>query len=448
MRNVLKEMFLQALRELDLPGRLRQQVWAKGSVLEIGGDLYALDQLERIRAIALGKAAAEMAAALDEALGVGRATGLVVSSAEPGTRLPNFRYVVGGHPCPTAASIEAANAALELAGRSAGECSLLIFLISGGGSALLEKPLFDDITLEQAAAFHRLLVTCGVGIYEMNVLRKHFSAVKGGRLALAAYPARQCTLYVSDVPTGKPSTIASGPTMPDESTVADCMAVTERYGLVDSLPAPYACRLRWAAERLKGGKPAADTPEYPIPETPKPGDPRFEHSRYYSVLSNQDGIDSLARQAAQRGWAVEVDLSCDDWPLEKAADALMARLRDLRQRSGKPSCVISGGELSSPVTGSGAGGRNQAFALYCATKIAGEKTAMLSAGTDGIDGNSPAAGATACGSTLRRAAEAGLDPLAYYRNSDSYSFFEALGDAIVTGPTGNNVRDLRVLVAP
>lgn len=437
MRNVLKEMFLTALRELDLPSRMRSHIWAERSVLQIDGDLYALDEFERLNAIALGKAAAQMAATLDELLGAGRVSGLVVPSAEPDVKLPNFRYVTGGHPYPDAKSLEAANAALELVSRSADTRTLLVFLISGGGSALFEKPLFDDITLDDVAAFNRVLVTCGANIWEMNVLRKHFSAVKGGRLASAAYPSRQCTLYVSDVPADKPSTVASGPTMPDESTVAECLEIAVRYGLFDRLPASYARRLR-----------PPDNGGCPIPETPKPGDPHFANSRYYPVMSNQDAIEALRRQAEQRGWAVEVDLECDDWPLEKAADHLIEKLQQLRRESGRTSCVISGGELSSPVTGSGVGGRNQAFALYCATRIAGQKMAVLSAGTDGIDGNSPAAGATACGSTLGRSAEKGLDPLAFYRNSDAHSFFAALGDAIRTGPTGNNVRDLRILVAP
>jgi len=448
MRNVLKEMFLNAMRELDLPARMRSRICAKGQVLEVAGDLYALDQFDRIQAIAIGKAASEMTATLDDLLGAGRAGGLVVPSAEPKTRLPNFRYVVGGHPYPNRGSLEAAKAALELASASASPRTLLLFLISGGGSALFEKPLFDDITLDDLAAFNRVLVTCGANIYEMNVLRKHFSAVKGGRLALAAHPSRQCTLYVSDVPAGKPSTVASGPTMPDESTVAECLEAAAGYGLFERLPEPYARRLRAARELMSGGpagKPASDCP---IPETPKPGDSRFATSRYYPVLSNEDGIAALARQAEQRGWAVEIELGCDDWPLEKAADHLVARLDGLRQAANRTACVISGGELSSPVRGDGKGGRNQAFALYCATRIAGQKMAVLSAGTDGIDGNSPAAGATACGSTLRRAGEKGLDAQAFLRNSDSHSFFAALGDAIVIGPTGNNVRDLRILVAP
>ncbi len=430
MREALREIFFEALRELNLPLRMKSRISAKGTVLEIESDLYALDQYRRIQVVAFGKAASEMAATLDEALGAGRVTGLVVPGSPPQTRLSNFRYIVGGHPYPNAASLEAAESALELA-RGCDARTLLLFLISGGGSALLEKPLFEDISIENAADFNRVLVTCGANIYEMNLLRKHFSAVKGGRLALAAHPARQATLYVSDVPAGRASTVASGPTMPDESTVADCLEVARRYDLFSRVPEPYR-------KRLATGD---------IPETPKPGDPHFANSRDYPLLSNSDGIAVLMRLAQQRGWTAEADLSCDDWPLGQAADYLLEKLRRARGRAGGPACFISGGELSCPVTGDGIGGRNQAFVLYCAMKIAGENIAVLSGGTDGIDGNSPAAGAVADGSTVARARALGIDPVGAFHRSDSYTFFAALDDAVRSGPTGNNVRDLRILLA-
>ncbi len=434
-------MFLSALRELDLASRMKAHISARGTVLEIDRDLYALDQYRRLRVVAVGKAAAEMAAALDQLLGAGRVSGLVVPSVSPGAAppgaalpqhpLPNFSYLVGGHPYPNEQSLKAAEAALELVAGAADSQTLLLFLLSGGGSALFEKPLFGDISLEELAAFYRVLVTCGANIYEMNVLRKHFSAVKGGRLALAAYPAQQCTIYVSDVPADKPSTVASGPTMPDESAVADCREVAERYRLLPLLPEPYR-------RRLATGD---------IPETPKPGDPHFAHSRYCAVLSNADGIAALLRLAGAQRWVAEADVSCDDWPLGKAADYLLEKVRTLRRQADGPVCLVSGGELSCPVTGDGIGGRNQAFALYCAMKIEGENLAVLSGGTDGVDGNSPAAGAVADGTTVARARARGLDPAAAFRRSDSYTFFAALDDALVTGPTGNNVRDLRLLLA-
>ncbi len=430
MRDLLRRMFTDVLRELDVGRRMKARLSAHGTVLEIDNDLYALDQYREIRVIAFGKAAAEMAATLDETLGAGRARGLVVTSAPATALRPNFEYITGGHPYPNQNSLRAAEHALSIA-HSAGEQTLLIFLISGGGSAILEKSLFDDVTIEDLAEFNRVLVTCGANIYEMNVLRKHFSAIKGGRLAVAGWPARQITVYVSDVPADKPSTVASGPTMPDESTVQDCLEVARQYGLLNRLPEAYA-------SRLSGGQ---------LPETPKPGEPHFAHSEWYAVLSNQDGIEALRARAEAQGWRCETDLSCDDWPLPMAADHLLERLRSLRQAARGPACVVSGGELSSPVTGDGIGGRNLAFALHCAMRIAGLPVAVLSAGTDGVDGNSPAAGAVADGTTVARARALGLDPADYFQRSDSYSFFAAVNDALITGPTGNNVRDLRILVA-
>ncbi len=403
MKTVLAGMFREALTRLDLDRVMTAKVRLQGT--------------GKVLLVAVGKAASEMAASFERIAGPGRARGIVVTASPPEEPLPNFQYIIGGHPYPNRESFEAANAVLSLV-KGANQ---VVYLLSGGGSALLEKPLFDDISLDDASSFHRALVTCGASIYEMNVVRKHYSAVKGGRLAVAAHPARQTTFYVSDVPAGRPSTVASGPTMPDESTIAECEEIIARY----RLPLPQSYRR-------------------PYPETPKPGDLVFKGSQYVELLSNQDGIHALLDLARGQGWTAEADASCDDWPLEKAADYLLAKVRATAER---PYCLVSGGELSSPVTSDGIGGRNQAFVLYCAMKAANERIVVLSGGTDGIDGNSPAAGAVSDGDTAKRAAAAGLDPLSFYKRCDSHSFFSALGDTIMTGPTGNNVRDLRLLVA-
>ena len=309
---------------------------------------------------------------------------------------------------------------------------LVIYLMSGGGSAICEKPVSDEISLNDLREFYRLLVTCGADIVEMNVLRKHFSATKGGRLAEQAHPARQLTLYVSDVPPDKPSTVASGPTLPDESTVGDCYEIVERLGLLESLPA--SIRSFFHDRR--------------IPETPKPDSEAFQGSLWHCLLDNQDGVERLTAQVKDLGWVVEADLSVDDWPLEKAVDHLLGKLEHGKQAHPDATvAVLTGGELSCAVTGDGQGGRNQAFVLECARKIAGKNIAVVSAGTDGVDGNSPAAGAVADGSTLSRANELGMDAEDFQRRSDSYHFFKRLGDDLTMGPTGNNVRDLRLLVS-
>jgi hydroxypyruvate reductase len=276
------------------------------------------------------------------------------------------------------------------------------------------------------------LVTGGANIVEMNVLRKHLSAIKGGRLAERAHPARQMTLYVSDVPPDHPSTVASGPTMPDESTVEDCYEIASRLQLMERFPESIR---KMFTERS-------------IRETPKPGDEAFSNSSWHCLLDNQSAIDELESAARARQWHVEADLSVDDWPVAKAANHLLRRLERMRQENpGRTVALLTGGELSCPVTGAGLGGRNQAFVLDCVPKISGKNIAVLSAGTDGIDGNSPAAGAVADSSTLHRAQDLGLDPEDFERRSDSFHFFERLGDSLISGPTGNNVRDIRLLVA-
>jgi hydroxypyruvate reductase len=307
-----------------------------------------------------------------------------------------------------------------------------VYLLSGGGSALCEKPVDPSVTLQDMRELYRLLVTCGANIVEMNVLRKHLSAIKGGRLAEQAHPARQMTLYVSDVPPNQPSTVASGPTMPDESTVDDCYEIASRRQLVERFPE--------SIRRMFTGR--------TLSETPKAGAAAFSNSSWHSLLDNQSAIDELVANARPRQWHVEVDLSVDDWPVAKAVNHLLRRLDRMRQESpGRTVLLLTGGELSSPVTGDGQGGRNQAFVLDCVSKIAGKNMAVLSAGTDGIDGNSPAAGAVADSSTLDRARELGLDPADFQQRSDSFHFFERLGDTLMTGPSGNNVRDIRLLAA-
>jgi hydroxypyruvate reductase len=277
-----------------------------------------------------------------------------------------------------------------------------------------------------------VLVTCGAPIDSINAVRKHLSAVKGGRLAAAAPRSMKITLGVTDVPEGRESALASGPTLPDPTTIADAYGVVEEYRLLDKLPAS----IREKFERRA------------IVETPKSGDPAFARAHFQLLLGLHDLFHHAHIAAEALGFLAICDNSTDDWPLAKAADTLLERLGQLKlDNPGLPVALIADGELSSPVTGNGIGGRNSAFVLYCVEKIAGKKIAVLSAGTDGIDGSSPAAGAVADGETLACARAAGLEPQDFFRRSDSYNFFKALGDSIETGPTGNNLRDLRIFLA-
>jgi hydroxypyruvate reductase len=310
------------------------------------------------------------------------------------------------------------------------DSSLVIFMLSGGGSSIAEKPIEDEISLEDLIATYRVLVHSGAPIAEINAIRKHLSTIKGGRLAQAACPAQQVSLLVSDVPDNTPDALASGPTLPDSTSIEDCYRIAMQHGMIEQFPES----VRWLFQ------------DRALEETPKSDDPAFHRSRWWTILSNASLVEAAEAEAQQQGFAVTVDNSCDDWDYARAADYLLGRLRGLREKSERV-CLLSGGEVTVKLTDGGVGGRNQQFALACALKIAGENVTVLSAGSDGIDGNSPAAGAIADGTTLNRAQALGLDGEAQLSRFDAHSFFHAVGDAIVIGPTGNNLRDLRALLA-
>ena len=431
IKDTLRQLFLSTLEGLSLNRVMPEKLACRDDVLEVGGDRIELGRYKKIIVVAIGKAAFQMSRSLTEIVRGRALAGIVVASAKPEQELDGFHAYLGGHPYPDQQSFHAADASRDLL-QSLGREDLLICLLSGGGSAICERPISQTISLEDCREFYRLLVTCGANIVDMNILRKHFSAIKGGRLAQAAHPADQVTLYVSDVPADKPSTVASGPTMPDESTVEDCYAIAKRLKLAGRFP-------RSVQEMFD---------QSTIPETPKPGDAAFENSSWHCLLGSQDGLDRLAIQAESKGWVCRTDMSVDDWPLERAAEHLLGKIEELQSgHPGQTVALLTGGELSWPVTGDGMGGRNQAFVLACAQRIAGRNIAVVSAGTDGVDGNSSSAGALADGHSARRASKLGMDTGDYQHRSDSYRFFEQLDDLVITGPTGNNIRDLRMLVA-
>ena len=451
MRDVAREIFASALRSASIESGFARNVHCERRVLRIGDDLHNLDSYQRVFVVSIGKAAHTMAAALEAQLGSGL-EGIVASSVEPASQVRGFRYFRGGHPTPTAESIHAADAILKSL-TSLDAASLAIFMISGGGSSIVEKPVVtvkgtkkdtlkdDEISLPDLAATYRTLVHSGAPIAEINAIRKHLSSVKGGRLAQAAYPAQQVSILVSDVPDDTPDALASGPTMPDSTSIHDCERIAAKYNLIDQFPKSVADLFR----------------EHALDETPKSDDPAFIRARWWTVLSNKVAIDDAAVAATRAGFAVEVDNSCDDWPYDKAAAYMLNRLRELRRTVSRV-CLISGGEVTVAVRDGGVGGRNQQFALACAEQISGHDITVLSAGTDGIDGNSPAAGAVVDGSTIFRAgsgradarddARAGAEAVRHALSGfDAYPLFDALGDTVITGPTGNNLRDLRVLLA-
>lgn len=431
-KQLAREIFGDTLAALDIPRVMELKLTLAGSVLTLEEAAIDLAAFSSTFVVAIGKAAHAMAAGLRSFLPANyQFKGVVAAPTKPEAPVPGLQYFLAGHPNPNEDSWRAAEAALSLL-RGADDRSVVFCLLSGGGSALTELPIVPGMRLQDLQAANHALVTCGAPIDAMNTVRRHLSAVKGGRLAVAATRATKVTLAVTDVPAGKEHALASGPTVPDPSTIADTAMIIDQYGLRKGFPDVL---VRWLDE----GR---------MPETPKPGDPAFRNAHFQLLLGMHDLFHCAHHASEARGYVTCCDNSTDDWPVARAADALLKKLDEWKKENrGERVALIADGELSSPVTGKGIGGRNSAFVLSCVEKIAGRKITVLSAGTDGMDGNSPAAGAIANGETLARAKALGLNPPEAFLQSDAYTFFEKLGDAIVTGPTGNNLRDLRILLA-
>jgi len=366
-----------------------------------------------VYSIAIGKAATSMALGLDDALGDKLSAGVIVStSVHYSTRWQSF---IGGHPLPNESSLASARAAFELLDRANNEQGTILFLISGGGSAMIEWPISNDISLDDLRSANQTLVSCGASISEINSVRRAFSAVKGGGLARRAPNARMFTLIVSDTNPGDEATVASGPTLNSPADAPNAIDVVARYHLEKVLPESImkAVRTRHAPEPVTGSS--------------------------QILLDNKTALDAAAQRARDLGYTCTTLDHIREQAIEEGCELLLEHTQD--------TCTISGGEFSCPVRGNGRGGRNLETALRCAINLnTSSHLVILSAGTDGIDGNSPAAGAIADETTLQRARSLNLDAKQYLARSDSYSFFEQLNDLIVTGPTGTNVRDLRILL--
>ena len=432
LKQLARQIFHQTLAAIDIPATMQRKLRRAGTRLLCDGKIFDLREFDKLRVVAIGKAAHAMVDGLALVLApFVRFEGVVSAPTAPRMPLPGMKYFLGGHPIPNERSWKAAEAVLALL-KNSDEKTLVFFLLSGGGSALMELPLERSLTLEDVQQINHALVTCGASIEEMNALRKHVSAVKGGRLAVAAGRATKLSLAVTDVPAGNESALASGPTLPDPTRVAYVDAILEKYDLLKKLPS----RLRQWIESRK------------MPETPKFDHPCFANAHFLLLLGMDDLFHPAHHAAEAKGCVACCDNSTDDWPVDLAAEFLLEQLENLRRENpGRRVALIADGEVSSPVMGDGIGGRNSAFVLACVERIAGKKIAVLSAGTDGIDGNSPAAGAVADGETLEMARAIGLDPADAFRRSDAFTLFERLDELIVTGPTGNNLRDLRILIA-
>ena len=436
LRDIALEIFHRALTAIDVEAVVRASVRLDADRLLIGAIEVDLSPLKRIVVIAVGKASVPMARAVEDSLDARIVDGLVVTNAMIGRPPRLLPVMVGGHPLPNAGSLDAASAALKILRANDSEETLVLFLVSGGGSALFELPIDAAITLDDLQAINRALVGCGAVISEMNVVRRFLSAVKGGRLAAAAPRSRQISLYVSDVNSDDLSTVSSGLTLPSAATRADFDRVVERYDLLDKFPAHVSAIIAGAG----------------APDLPRAGAEDGRRRSHHLLLDNRKALVEAKRIAeSDFGCAVEIDEDLVEGDVETMMLTHVERVAALRHtHRGKTVCLLSGGEAVCPVRGAGQGGRNQEFALRAAIHLRQRGLSdivVLSAGTDGIDGNSPAAGAMVDSDTLRRAEEKDVSAELSLQNSDSFNFFNALGDAIITGPTGNNVRDVRILLA-
>jgi glycerate 2-kinase len=378
--------------------------------------------------IGAGKGAAAMAQIVEENLS-GELSGLVVTRYGHGADCRRIEVVEAAHPVPDEAGRQAARRMLEMV-QNLTENDLVLCLISGGGSALLALPA-DGITLEEKQAVNKALLKSGATISEINCVRKHLSAIKGGRLALACVPARVVTLLISDVPGDDPAIIASGPTLPDASTCADALAILQKFNipLTDNL-----------AGYLRSGK----------GETPKPGDPRFFRNTHHIVATAQHALEAAAAKARAMGitpYILSDGIEGEARDIGLMHAALAKQVANYGQPFAKPCVLISGGETTVTVRGDGRGGRNAEFLLSLATALNGTPTIhAIACDTDGIDGSEDNAGARYQPDSIERAIALGLHPLRMLANNDGYGFFSALDDLVVSGPTRTNVNDFRAVL--
>jgi hydroxypyruvate reductase len=448
-RRQLTEIFKTAVERVNPETMISRFLSLQGNILKV--DLPEspfqtdLSRFDRIVILGTGKATAKMALALEKVLGSRINDGFISVKTGHTEPLSLIRIQEASHPVPDESSVAAAREMERLA-READERTLVINLISGGGSALLCSPYADDtyhLTLSEKQEVTRQLLACGADISEINCLRKHLSGIKGGRLAALLAPATSLNLILSDVIGDALSAIASGPTTADPTTFGEAATIVEKYRLWDKIPAAAAAVIRAGLE----GK---------IPETPKPGDRVFEKVTNILIGTNRDALITAAEKARALGYNSAV-LTCRLAGEAKEAARLLfdiaGDIRDHGLLASRPACLLAGGETTVTLKGSGLGGRNQEMALAFLDLLSrdpqgGENLFFLSGGTDGNDGPTDAAGAFADSGLIRRSEELGLNPGAYLENNDSYHFFEAADGLLKTGPTNTNVCDLQIILIP
>lgn len=433
LRRDASEILKAALDAVDPYEAVCRHLRLEGNRLLAGEQ--ELDCPSSVHVVGFGKAAASMAHAVEEILGDRIAGGIVTVKEGHALPLKRVRVVEASHPIPDERGL---NAAGEITGilESLGEGDLVICLISGGGSALLSLPV-DGVSLADKGAATQALLDAGASIHEMNVLRKHLSRVKGGKLVRMAYPATMVSLVLSDVVGDDPDTIASGPTVPDGTTYATCLEVVDRLRIRSKLPEPVLEHLEAGVE---GGR----------PETLKVGDPAFARTHYVLVGHNALALRAAAEAAQSRGYRSLILSSHIVGETREAARmhaAIAIECRSTGHPIPPPACILSGGETTVTIRGRGKGGRNQEFALAAGIDLSGiPGVVLMSVGTDGTDGPTDAAGAVIDGTTVARAEAMGLDPRSALDENNAYPFFQELGDLLITGPTRTNVMDVRILL--
>ena len=431
LRSDARQIFDAAVNAVDAEQCVRSFVSRDGDSLTIDGRSYDLSSFDSVFVVGAGKASPRMAQPLVEILGDRLTGGVINTKYEHAEELGVIDVVECGHPVPDEPGVAGTNQILSLL-EKADESSLVICLLSGGGSAIMPAPV-EGCTLEDKQETTRLLLECGANIVELNAVRKHLSKVKGGGLARAAFPASVVALMLSDVIGDPMDVIASGPTVPDTSTYKTCMDIFEKYEIFDQLPASVR-------DRMKSGLDGT------VPETPKPGDEALSVVQNVVVGSNGLAVQAAYAKANELGYntiKLTTRLEGEAKEIAHVHAAIAKEIISSGEPVARPACVIAGGETTVTVRGSGKGGRNQEMALAAAQLLRGwSPVVFFSGGTDGTDGPTDAAGAVADGDTIDRAESQGLSAISYLKDNDAYHFFKPLGDLVMTGPTGTNVADV------
>ncbi|MFZ5518268.1 MAG: glycerate kinase type-2 family protein [Candidatus Zhuqueibacterota bacterium] len=436
MRADALKIFKSSLDAVDPVAAVKKFLIKKNRTVSVQDQSFSLASFDDVYVIGFGKAAAAMAKGVEQVLGDDLKQGIIsVKYGHLDEVTSRIKINEAAHPVPDEAGVAGATEIIEFL-KQRGERDLVFCVISGGGSAIFPLPC-EGITLAEKQETTRQLLSCGADIKEINAIRKHISRVKGGQLTRVAYPATLVTLILSDVIGDPLDSIASGPTVADRSTFQECQAILEKYRLAGKIPKAVESHLRNGA----AGQ---------IPDTPKEGDPAFSRTHNFIIGSNWEAVQSAQRCAESLGYRTFVLSTFIEGETKDVARVHAAIAKEIKKTGNPvaaPACVISGGETTVTLRGDGLGGRNQEFVLAAAMDIKGmENVVVLSAGTDGTDGPTDAAGAIADGETIVRSESMGLKALEYLQRNDSYTYFNILGDLIKTGPTNTNVMDIRLLL--